>query len=168
MAAPGATGRAVVLGVGNLIMRDEGVGVRCVERLEATGALPAGVTAIDGGTSTNELLGDLEDLDLLVIVDAVASGGEPGSLVRLEGDQIPSAFSNKMSPHQHGINDLLATLRLIGRAPARVVLLGVTPARIELGMELSPVVAAALPALCDRVVAELRATPADGVRAPGP
>lgn len=168
MAASDATGRAVVLGVGNLIMGDEGVGVRCVERLEATGALPAGVTAIDGGTSTNELLGDLEDLDLLVIVDAVASGGEPGSLVRLEGDQIPFAFSNKMSPHQHGINDLLATLRLIGRAPGRVVLLGVTPARIELGMELSPTVAAALPALCERVVAELRATPADGARAPGP
>lgn len=167
MAAPGATGRAVVLGVGNAIMTDEGVGVRCVERLEATGALPAGTTAIDGGTSTHELLGDLEDLDLLVIVDAVASGGAPGSLVRLEGDQIPSAFSNKMSPHQHGINDLLATLQLIGRAPGRVVLLGVTPARIELGMELSPAVAAALPALCDRVVAELRAT-ADGAQALAP
>jgi hypothetical protein len=64
--------RIVVLGVGNLIMGDEGLGVRCVERLEAAGALPAGVTVIDGGTSTHELLGDLEDLDLLVIVDAVA------------------------------------------------------------------------------------------------
>ncbi|HEX8107341.1 MAG TPA: hydrogenase maturation protease, partial [Kofleriaceae bacterium] len=116
MAARAVTGRAVVLGVGNVIMADEGVGVRCVERLEVTGALPAGATAIDGGTSTHELLGELEDLDLLVIVDAVASGGAPGSLVRLEGDRIPSAFSNRLSPHQHGINDLLATLRLIDRA----------------------------------------------------
>ena len=165
--AAGAT-RSVVLGVGNVILADEGAGVRCVERLDATGAVPAGVTAIDGGTSTHELLGELEDLDLLVIVDAVASGGEPGSLVRLEGDQIPSAFSSQLSPHQHGINDLLATLRLVGRAPGRVVLWGVTPARIELGLELSPAVAAALPALCDRVVAELRAMAAGGARAPGP
>lgn len=163
MAAQAGSGRSVVLGVGNVIMTDEGAGVRCVEALEATGALPAGATAIDGGTSTHELLGDLEDLDLLVIVDAVATGAAPGTLVRLEGDRIPSAFSNKLSPHQHGINDLLATLRLLGRAPGRVVLLGVTPARIELGLELSAEVAAALPALCDRVVAEL--APAAAARA---
>ncbi len=147
--------RTVVLGVGNLIMGDEGAGVRCVERLEATGALPADVAVIDGGTSTHELLGDLEDLDLLVIVDAVATGGAPGSLVRLEDDHIPAAFSHKLSPHQHGINDLLAALRLLGRAPKRVVLHGITPAVIALGLELSPEVDAALPALAARVVAEV-------------
>lgn len=147
--------RIVVLGVGNLIMGDEGAGVRCVERLEADRALPDGVVTIDGGTSTHELLGDLEDLDLLVIVDAVATGGAPGSLVRLEDDRIPSAFSNKLSPHQHGINDLLAQLRLLGRSPARVVLHGVTPARIALGLELSPEVEASLPALCARVIADV-------------
>jgi len=148
--------RVVVLGVGNVLMTDEGAGVRCVERLEATCALPAGVVAIDGGTSTHELLGDLEDLDLLVIVDAVAGDGPPGSLVRLEGDRIPQAFSNKLSPHQHGINDLLATLRLVGRAPRRVVLLGVVPAKLQLGMDLSPTVEAALPALEASVIREVR------------
>lgn len=147
--------RTVVLGVGNLIMGDEGAGVRCVERLEASGALPPGVTVIDGGTSTHELLGELEDLDLLVIVDAVATGQPPGTLVRLEGDHIPHAFSNKLSPHQHGINDLLANLRLLGRAPRRLVLFGVTPAVISLGMELSSAVEAALPALAAQVVAEV-------------
>jgi hydrogenase maturation protease len=152
-----STGRIVVLGVGNLVMGDEGLGVRCVERLEAAGALPAGVVVIDGGTSTNELLGDLEDLDLLIIVDAVAGGGAPGTLVRLEGDRIPAAFSNKLSPHQHGINDLLATLQFIGRAPGKVVVLGVTPGRMELGFELSPEVEAALPELAARVVAEVTA-----------
>jgi hydrogenase maturation protease len=153
------TGKVVVLGVGNLIMGDEGLGVRCIEQLDADGVLPAGVVTIDGGTSTHELLGDLEDLELLVIVDAVASGGPPGSLIRLEGDRIPSAFSNKLSPHQHGINDLLATLRLLGRAPGRVVLHGVTPGCIELGLELSAAVEAALPALEARVLAELRGEP---------
>jgi len=159
--------RVVVLGVGNLVMGDEGAGVRCIELLEASRALPAGVVAIDGGTSTNELLGELEDLDLLVIVDAVATGGAPGSTVRLEGDRIRSAFSNKLSPHQHGINDLLATLQFAGRAPRRVVVLGVTPGRIELSLELSSEVAAALPGLAARVVAEvLGATTAPG-GAPG-
>lgn len=147
--------RTVVLGVGNTIMSDEGLGVRCVERLVASGALPEGVVAIDGGTSTHELLGDIYGVDLLVIVDAVVTGGAPGSLIRLEGDCIPSAFSNKLSPHQHGINDLLATLQLVGRAPARVVLHGAMPASLELGMELSPTIEAVLPELAARVLAEV-------------
>ncbi len=148
--------RVVVLGVGNLIMGDEGVGVRCVQRLEAEGALPPDTVILDGGTSTHELLGDLEDLDLLVIVDAVATGGAPGSLVRLEGDAIPSILSNTLSPHQHGIHDLLGTLQLLGRAPKRVVLVGVTPLRMTLSLELSPEVAAALPELAARVCAEVK------------
>jgi hydrogenase maturation protease len=146
----------VVLGVGNLVMGDEGVGVRCVEWLERQGILPADVVVLDGGTSTHELLADLENLDLLVIVDAVATGGPPGSLVRLDDDEVPSAFSNTMSPHQHGIHDLLATLRLLGRAPGRVVVLGVVPVRIALGLELSPELSAALPELGARVAAEVR------------
>jgi hydrogenase maturation protease len=145
----------VVLGVGNLIMGDEGVGVRCVEWLE--GRLPAGVVAIDGGTSTHELLGELENLELLVIVDAVVADGPPGTVIRLEGDHIPSAFSNKLSPHQHGLNDLLANLRFLGRSPRRLVLYGVTPRRIALGMELSAEVAAVVPDVGARVIAELAA-----------
>lgn len=148
--------KVAVLGVGNLLMADEGVGVRCAQALERDRLLPPHVRVIDGGTSTHELLDDLEDLELLVIVDAVATGSEPGSIVRLEGEAIPSAFSNKLSPHQHGINDLLATLELLGRAPQRVVLLGVEPKRVTLALELSPEIAAALPELVALVVAELR------------
>jgi hydrogenase maturation protease len=159
-----APGRTVVLGVGNLVMSDEGLGVRCVERLQANRALPPEVAIIDGGTSTSELLADLENLDLLVIVDAVAGDGAPGSLVRLEGDGIPAAFSNKLSPHQHGINDLLATLQFLGRAPARVVVLGAVPGRIALGLELSAEVEAALPALAAQVVAEVTGAPRGGNR----
>jgi len=147
--------RVAVLGVGNLLLGDEGVGVRCVERLERDHTLPGGIACLDGGTSTHELLADLEDLDLLIIVDALESGAAPGSLLRLEGAAIPSAFSNKLSPHQHGINDLLATLKLLGRAPEHVVLLGVEPQRIGLSMELSPAVAAAMDRLCAQVVKEV-------------
>lgn len=145
--------KRVVLGVGNTIMCDEGVGVRCVEWLASR--LPPDVLAVDGGTSTHELLGDLEAADVLVIVDAIATSEPAGTILRLEGDRIPSAFSNKLSPHQHGINDLLANLALLDRSPKRIVLFGIAPARIELGMELTPAVAAAVPEVGKRVLAEL-------------
>jgi hydrogenase maturation protease len=147
--------RVVVLGVGNTLMADEGVGVRCVDELEREGRLPAGVRAVDGGTSTHELLEDLENLDLLIILDAVASGRPPGTILRLEGAEIPSAFSNKLSPHQHGINDLLATLTLLGRSPKRVVLVGVEPERLSLSLDLSPLVASRLPEMKELVLREL-------------
>jgi hydrogenase maturation protease len=165
MSSPAADSRIAVLGVGNLIMSDEGVGVRAVEKLEREQLLPAWIACIDGGTSTHELLDSLDRLELLVIVDAMASSAAPGTVVRLEGAEIPSAFSNKLSPHQHGINDLLATLKLVGSAPARVVLFGVVPERISLGMELSPVVAAALPELCRSIVSEVACYEQDKVNA---
>jgi len=141
----------VVLGVGNLIMGDEGVGVRCVQALEAEGGLPEHVRLVDGGTATHAILDEVEDLEHLVIVDAVAGTRPPGTIVEYIGDQVPSAFSNRMSPHQYGINDMLAYLALLGRSPKQVTLLGVQPEKVELGMELSPTVAGILPALCQQV-----------------
>jgi hydrogenase maturation protease len=151
--------RVVVLGVGNTLMRDEGLGVRCIEELERRKMLADDVVVIDGGTSTHELMDDLQNLDMLVIVDAAATGKEPGTIVRLEGSSIPAAFSNKLSPHQHGINDLLAALTLLGRSPARLVLFGVEPHTMELGMELSSVVGATIPELCELVAREVGAAP---------
>lgn len=145
--------KRVVLGVGNTIMGDEGVGVRCIEWLVPK--VPPDVVVVDGGTSTHELLGDIENADLLIIVDAIATPLPPGAIVRLEGDRIRSAFSNKLSPHQHGINDLLASLALIGRSPKRVVLYGIAPERISLGMELTETVAGAIPEVGRRVLEEL-------------
>ena len=146
--------KRVVLGIGNTIMADEGAGVRCIEWL--AGRLPDDVLAVDGGTSTNELLEDLESADLLIIVDASVTREPPGTILRLEGDRIPSAFSNKLSPHQHGINDVLANLALLDRSPRRLVLFGIAPSKVELGMELSPEVAAVIPEVGRRVLEELR------------
>lgn len=185
--------RVVVLGMGNLLMGDEGVGVRCVEVLtwltsadasspepevwlsssdprargseadrggeprtpamtrEARGFLPSYVRLIDGGTSTHALLEELEDLELLIIVDAMIFGKAPGTVTLVEGDAVPAAFSNRLSPHQHGIGDLLASLRFLGRAPKRVALIGVEPARVELTASLSPEVSSALPEVCRQV-----------------
>jgi hydrogenase maturation protease len=145
----------VILGVGNLLMSDEGVGVHAITALEQNYTFPEGVRCVDGGTSTQELLGDLEDLDHLIVIDAVASGSPPASMIRLEGADVPHAFTTKLSPHQIGIADLLAMLTFTGHAPRRVVLLGVEPAVLRLGMSLSPGVAARVPELCAEVVAEL-------------
>ena len=147
--------KRVVLGIGNTIMADEGAGVRCIEWL--AGRLPDDVLAVDGGTSTNELLEDLESAGIASnSIDVVVSREPPGTILRLEGDRIPSAFSNKLSPHQHGINDVLANLALLDRSPRRLVLFGIAPSKVELGMELSPEVAAVIPEVGRRVLEELR------------
>ena len=109
--------RIVVLGVGNLLLTDEGVGPHAIDALNARYAVPSQATLIDGGTSAMELLDDMADADLLVIVDAVKSGAAPGSVVKLTGDEVPKFFTTKLSPHQVGIADVLATLALSGESP---------------------------------------------------
>lgn len=147
--------QVVILGVGNVLMSDEGLGVHAVMALEQGYDFAPNVRCVDGGTSTQELLGDLEDLDQLIVLDAVNSHSPPGTMVRLEGAEVPQAFTTKFSPHQVGIADLLAMLTFTGHAPKRVLVLGVEPAVLQLGMTLSPVVAARIPELCTQVLAEL-------------
>lgn len=147
--------KTVVLGIGNLIMQDEGVGVRVVEALERDHAMPAGVKLIDGGTSAMELLDELSNLDHLIVVDAINAGKPPGTLVRIEGDEVPTFFRTRLSPHQIGLPDVLASLEFLGAQPKKMVILGVQPQTMELGMELTPVVAAQVPELVNRVLAEI-------------
>jgi hydrogenase maturation protease len=147
--------KTVVLGIGNLIMQDEGVGVRVVEALERDHELPEGVTVLDGGTSSMEMLDELSHLDRLIVVDAINAGKPPGTLLRLEGDEVPSFFRTRLSPHQIGLPDVLASLEFMGAEPKEMVILGVQPQAMDLGMELTPVVAARVPELVDQVLAEL-------------
>lgn len=149
--------RSVILGIGNLLLSDEGVGVRALERLRASYEFPDGVNLIDGGTSAMELLDDLEGVDLLIVLDAVRAGRVPGSLIRLAGDQVPVFFRTKLSPHQIGLADVLASLHLLGTAPRETVIFGVEPLSLATGLELSAPVAACLPALARGVVDELGA-----------
>lgn len=147
--------RVVILGIGNILLSDEGVGVRAVERLEADYDLPAGVRALDGGCSAMEMLEDLENLDGLIVVDAVYAHQAPGELVHLEGEQVSSFFRTRMSPHQVGLSDVLAALELTERAPKQRVIIGIKPVSMGLSMDLTPTVAARLPEMIARVVATL-------------
>jgi hydrogenase maturation protease len=145
----------LVLGIGNLVMSDDGIGVRVVQRLTQSFQFPDGVTILDGGTLGLDLLPQLEGLERLLVVDAVDLGKAPGTLVRLSGDDVPIVLETKLSPHQMGLKDLLAVAMLQGFSPQEMVLWGVQPGTIEMGMELSPPVAAKIGILMKHVLLEL-------------
>jgi len=149
--------RILVLGLGNILLQDEGLGVRAAERLAACYRLPPEVQVMDGGVMGLDLLPHLEGVSHLLVTDAVQTGQPPGSLVRLEGEAIPAALSLKMSMHQVGLQELLALAGFQGTLPERVVLWGLEPASLEWGLELSAPIAAQIDALVDAVVGELRA-----------
>jgi len=150
-----ATQRVVILGVGNILLSDEGVGVRVVEALPLAYRLPPEVEIIDGGTCGMEMLEDLENLDALILIDAIRGGKAPGTPIRLAGDAVPVFFKTKLSPHQIGLSDVLATLALVGKAPNYTTILGIQPVSLALGMALTPEVEARVPELMRMVVDEL-------------
>ena len=115
------------------MLSDEGLGVAAVQRLTETYRLGPEVEVLDGGTMGLDLLYRLEGVSHLIIVDAVKTGGAPGDLVRLEGDEIPKALATKMSMHQVGLQELLAVSELRGTLPPHVVLWGMEPASLDWG-----------------------------------
>ena len=146
---------ALVLGIGNLVMSDDGIGVRVVQLLNERFRFPSGVTVLDGGTLGLDLLPRLEGVDRLLVVDAVLTGNAPGALVRLSGEDVPIVLETKISPHQMGLKDLLAVAMLQGFEPSEMVLWGVQPEVIEMRMELSQAVEEQLEPLVQKVLTEL-------------
>jgi len=149
--------KTVVLGVGNKLMSDEGIGAHVIERLIETYRIPEEVQVLDGGTLGLDLLYYLEGIENLLLVDAAETGKEPGTVIRLEGEQVPAFMSVKISPHQMGVPDMLAAAKLQGTFPRRLVLWGVQPQLITLGLELSPLLGARRDFLADQLAEELRA-----------
>lgn len=147
--------RIVVLGAGNILLTDEGLGVRAIERLPLSYCLPPAIRIIDGGTSGMEMLEELEGLDALIIVDAIRAGRAAGTPIRLAGNAVPVFFKTRLSPHQVGLCDVLATLELLGRAPKHTAILGLQPQSLALGMELSREVEAGMPELLRMMISEL-------------
>lgn len=149
------SGRVLVLGIGNELLSDEGVGIHALRALASQYDVDGEVELVDGGTTGMELLPQLEGAGHLIVVDAVRAGQPPASIVRLEGEQVPAYFKTKLSPHQVGLCDVLAALAFKGSAPRRVVLIGVQPVTMAVGLELSPEVEARLGDVVSFVVAEL-------------
>lgn len=145
----------LVLGLGNILFGDEGLGVHAVQQLSRVCNLPDGVRCLDGGTLGLDLLCYFTADVRILILDAVRTGGAPGSLIRLEGSQIPAALSQKMSMHQLGLQDLMAASALRGMLPERVVLWGMQPALMDWSTDLSAEVERALPELVEAAMREL-------------
>jgi hydrogenase maturation protease len=128
----------LVIGMGNILMQDEGIGVRAVEELESRYIIPEAVTVLDGGTTGFELFEPMRNCRYLIVADGVNTGAPPGTIVRIANDDIPAFFQTKLSNHQLGLSDLLALLRLKAEEPEQVVIIGMVPHSLENKLGLSP------------------------------
>jgi hydrogenase maturation protease len=155
----------LVLGLGNALMGDDAFGGRVVTELATRFRFPAGVALLDGGTLGLDLLPRLEGIARLVIVDALQMDVPPGKVFRLCGEEVPRALAAKLSVHQMGVSDLLAVAELQGHLPAELVVWGVQAGSVEMSLDLTPPVAAALGFVVEGVVAELAAWHLPPVRA---
>ena len=145
----------VVIGLGNVVLSDDGLGVHAVRRLRDRYSFPDGIELIEGGTAGLLLLPHLADARRAIIVDAIDTSAPAGTLVRLPGENWASAFAIRLTPHDIGLTDLLGAAQLSGVWPQQLVLHGLQPASTAIGTELSVPVAAALDPLVDAIVAEL-------------
>ena len=145
----------LVLGIGNITMSDDAVGVRVVRRLRREYLFTPDLAIVEGGLSGLALLPLLEETERLLVVDAVDNGAAPGTLIRLLGDNLPIQFQHKFSSSQSGVPDLLAAAELLGFLPRETVVWGVQPAMMDFGFSFSPAVEASFEILLEKVLHEL-------------
>ena len=144
-----------VLGLGNLVHTDDGVGVHAIHHLQRDPRVPANAVLLDGGTQGLSLLPHISGYPRLLVVDAVDAGEPAGTLLRFEGQAL-NGLPGKASVHQLGFADLMIAMQLLGESPEEVVVLGVQPMSTEWGAELTAPVEGALRPLLEAVVAQLK------------
>jgi hydrogenase maturation protease len=145
----------LVLGVGCILYRDEGFGVRVVQRMLEEYAFDENITVMDGGTLGLNLLGVIKEADHLIVVDAIRNRGKAGDLYRLSGEDIPARVRAKNSLHQVDFLEALTMCQVFDKVPETVIV-GVEPEDIEtLDLELSPVIREKVEPVIDMVLAEL-------------
>lgn len=145
----------LVIGMGNVLMQDEGIGVRAVEELDCRYTVPGNVRLVDGGTTGIELFEPMRNADCLIVADAVNFDRPPGTLIRIADDEINAFFQTKLSNHQLGLSDLLALLKMKNETPRRVTIIGMVPHQLENRLGLSAPTAAGLDAMVNLLVQEL-------------
>ena len=140
------------MGVGNTLLQDDGVGIHITERLKSRPENQTGMDIVDGGTIGLALLPQIEDADAVIIVDAAELGERPGSVRIFRNGEIDQLLSGKKrTVHEVAIADLFAAAELRGRSPAERALVAIQPSSTEWGLELTPVVAAAVPRACQAI-----------------
>jgi len=148
----------LVLGIGNLLWADEGFGVRCAEALAAEWQLPPNVLVMDGGTQGLYLLPYVQQAKRLIVFDAIDYGLEPGTMKRVENDQVPRFMgAKKMSLHQTGFQEVIAAAEFTGQCPEEMLLIGIQPVELEdYGGSLRPQIKAKVPEALAIAVERLR------------
>lgn len=147
----------LILGIGNVLWADEGFGVRAVEVLNRRFAFPDHVNVMDGGTQGLYLVPYVSEARRLLVFDAIDFGLPPGTLKLLRNDEVPQFMgAKKMSLHQTGFQDVLASASLLGHAPEEIVLIGVQPEELEdYGGSLRPTVQARMDEAIELALLEL-------------
>ncbi|NWF53589.1 MAG: HyaD/HybD family hydrogenase maturation endopeptidase [Syntrophaceae bacterium] len=148
--------KIALIGLGNILMRDEGVGVRAVEALRKKYDFPEEVRLLDGGTLGLDLLHLIEGMDRVLFVDAVDLKRNPGTIAVIEDEDLPSFLEPKLSLHHVGLSDLLFASSLLGTRPAEIALVGIQPETMEIGLELSMTVMERFEKLLTVIVEKLR------------
>jgi hydrogenase maturation protease len=145
--------RIVVIGVGNLLLKDEGVGIHAVKSLQEID-LPPGIRLIDGGTSP-DLIAFTRAGDKLIIVDAAKAGGEPGAIYRFRPEDLADEKGILTSAHELGVSENLRLMSLTGNEPGETVIIGIEPKEIDWGTELSAVLQQKLPEIVRVILKEM-------------
>lgn len=149
------SGRTVVIGLGNPLMGDDGLGLVTLERLRAEYAIAPEVELVDGGTWGMNLLPVIEEAGRVILIDAIEIGAAPGTPVRLERERLPRYLATKISPHQVDLRDVLALAELRGTLPDDTIALGLQPERLALGDRLSDTLSCRVDGLVALVAQEL-------------
>ena len=147
--------RTCLIGLGNILMQDDGIGVHAVKEIEERFRFTPEIDIVDGGTLGLSLLPLIEGYSRVLFVDAVEAGLEPGAIVVLEGEQVPALMESQVSVHQAGLADLLYAARMAGVMPAEVCLVGIQPQAVDLGLETTSLLQGKYEALIRTVLARL-------------
>lgn len=144
-----------VLGLGNILLADEGVGVHVVRAFEARYSVPRHVEVVDGGAAGLDLIPFIEGREKVLMVDAVNFGRKPGFIGVLRNGDIPAGITEKASLHHLGLMDVLSIIRMSGGLPGELRLIGIQPKSLELGLDMTPKIRKKRTALVDHVVSTL-------------
>ena len=145
-----------VIGVGNILLKDEGVGARVVNAIKQRYAFSPSVEIIDGGTMGLDLLPVFEGRDKILIVDAVDFGKEPGYIGIIENDNIPSVLNSKLSVHHINLSDVIFASKLMDILPSQICLVGIQPKSLDVGLDMTDEINEKLDVLIETVIEKLK------------
>jgi hydrogenase maturation protease len=147
--------KILILGIGNILLRDEGVGIRVIEYLQQQN-IPTDVELLDGGTAGADLLEHICDREMVIVIDAMQADYPPASIVRLAPEDLKPADVPELSLHSLDLQQTLAMADLLGCPPKEVVIFGIQPEKVECGMELTSAIQAVVPKAAKLVLDEIQ------------